>query len=397
MAVELCQLIQKVKYKDITLVAGERGISNGVSWVHMVETVIASDFLSGGELVIITGAGLKPEETVDDLVKCLYAHKAAGVIINTGPYIEQLSSELLEFCDLHAFPVFVVPWRVQLVEIIRTICRHITKEEQRKQETAAAFKNAIHFPKQEEIYVIPLSQRNFQSNWCYSACSMKLSHITGNENDRMESLCMSLENAVRSFKFDIALFWDNSEIILICANMEEAELLSFVMDVYARAKALLLPGEQITLGLGRLTKSVRCLYKSYYQAKAIQRLQAEGNISADKFYYGHLGVYRLLIGIEDKDIVQGYLDSVLKPLWDYDRMNKTDLCNVLKCYLDHDGSVNQTADALYVHRNTVNYKINRIAAVLNVDLSSLKIRMELMLAFSLQTLCNPDIPKSETE
>lgn len=45
-------------HMDVTLLAGKNGIHNPVTWVHMVETMEASDFLQGGEIVFTTGLGL---------------------------------------------------------------------------------------------------------------------------------------------------------------------------------------------------------------------------------------------------------------------------------------------------------------------------------------------------
>ena len=41
---------------------------------------------------------------------------------------------------------------------------------------------------------------------------------------------------------------------------------------------------------------------------------------------------------------------------------------LLDCYMKHNGSVQDTAEELFVHRNTVNYKIKKIEALLNVDI-----------------------------
>ena len=69
MAIELNRLVQKVEHKDISLVAGKEGISNRVNWVHMVESIEATKFLVGGEVVIVTGIGLRGEEGLEMKVR----------------------------------------------------------------------------------------------------------------------------------------------------------------------------------------------------------------------------------------------------------------------------------------------------------------------------------------
>lgn len=386
MAIELSRLIEKVAHMDITLVAGEKGLSNCVTWVHMAETVEASDFLDGGQLAFTTGIGIGSEEELYSLVKSFWKKKVAGAIINIGPFIEVIPEEVKNFCNMYDVPLFVVPWKVHLAEIMRICCFAITKDEQRMMETSAAFKNAIFFPKQEELYVVPLSQRSFRVNWKYSVTVLKLNTTEPNKEARLESLCMSMENMIRHKNKNFAIFVNETELILVLANIKEEALLAEVKEIQRDINRFLMEGESVSMGVGRLTKSVRCLYKSYNQAKAIQRLQARGKIGADKVFYTKLGIYRLLMGIEDKEIIKDYYHHMLQPLIDYDRVNQTDLCQTLQCYLNNDGSVKDTAEELFVHRNTVNYKLNKVEEILEIEMSSLAARTELIIAFKLMDI-----------
>ena len=151
MAVELHRLIEKVAHMDITLLAGEEGLHNPVSWVHMVETMEASDFLEGGEIAFTTGLGLNNRVSLHTLVENIYEKGAAGIIINLGPFIEEIPEDALTFCNEHHFPLFVIPWKIHLAEIMRVFCFTITKDDQKNLETAAAFKNAIFFPKEDRF------------------------------------------------------------------------------------------------------------------------------------------------------------------------------------------------------------------------------------------------------
>lgn len=384
MSVELNKLIDKVKNKDIKLVAGQSGDNNPVNWCHMVENTIASDFLNGGELVFITGIGLDKDNGLEKLIRKLFEKNVAGVIVNIGPYIDEIPKSVLDFCDANALPLYVVPWRIQLAEIMHTISLSITKEEHKEMEISAAFKNAIYFPQQEELYIVPLSQNNYQPGWSYCACVLKLSSEQEITPERMESFKNTVSMIIRHYPANIALFDYESQLVMVFANLTESEVLDIVESVRQRLMSLTLPKESIGVGVGKLTKSIRCLYKSFNHATAILKLQKSKKVQEERYYYGQLGIYRLLIGIDDKEIVEDYYERVLKKLVDYDEKNNSDLQEVLKCYLDHDGSVSQTADMLFVHRNTINYKLNKIKEILGIDLSSLETRMELMMALALK-------------
>ena len=50
--------------------------------------------------------------------------------------------------------------------------------------------------------------------------------------------------------------------------------------------------------------------------------------------------------------------------------------------MDHNGSVGKVAEELFVHRNTVNYKIKKIEQILDISLSDFKVRAEIMTAIT---------------
>lgn len=431
MALELCHLIEKIAHKDITLLGGDKGMHNFVSWVHMVESLEASSFLEGGEIAFTTGIGLNSNLSILDLVQILYENRVAAVVINTGPFIESIPPEVVRFADEHDFPVFSVPWKIHVAEMIQIICYAITKSDQKDLETAAGFKNAIFFPKQEELYVVPLSQLGFQVNWSYSVCALKVvsgalkvvsgaqsvvsgaqsvvsgaqSVVSGAQSvisgaqpvvsgaqsvvsfNRLEEIRTDLHDFLRHRRHEsYAVFHNENQVVIVLGNYDRLMLEKFVCELREYASGHLRKNEDCFFGIGKTTRSIRCLNKSYAQALSIQRLQEQRKIESDRVTYANLGIYKLLLGIEDRDILVEYYNSTLQPLLEYDEVNRADLAPVLHTYLLHDGSVKAAADALFLHRNTVNYKIAKAAEILGMDLSSLDSRLQLLLSFMLHDM-----------
>lgn len=60
----------------------------------------------------------------------------------------------------------------------------------------------------------------------------------------------------------------------------------------------------------------------------------------------------------------------LRPLRDYDDETNSDLIVTLRAFLDADGSPTKTAAALFIHRNSLAYRLNRIGELLGVSLST---------------------------
>lgn len=382
MALELQKLLQKVAHMDVTLVAGEKGLHNVVTWVHMVETLEASDFLQGGEVAFSTGLGLSNISLLE-LVEYMYAKHVSGVVINIGPFIESIPPEVITYCNEHDFPLFTIPWRVHLAEVMRIFSYTITREDQKNLETAAAFKNGIFFPKQEELYIVPLSQRGFHADWCYSICVMNLISSGDIRPERTERMVQALDIYAGHNYSNYSIFTNDHDILIVTGNYSESALRDCIKDMVSHCKKLLLPEESLLVGCGKRTQSIRCLYKSYHQAKSILKLHREGHLQESLIFYSDMGIYKLLMAIEDSEIKQEYYEKTVAAIIEYDRMHDTDLVPVLRSYLKHDGSIKEAADELFVHRNTINYKLNKIEELLGVDLSSLDTRLQIQVGFML--------------
>lgn len=112
-------------------------------------------------------------------------------------------------------------------------------------------------------------------------------------------------------------------------------------------------------------------------------LLPEGHLQKSLIFYSDMGIYKLLMTIEDSEIKQEYYEKTVASIIEYDRIHDTDLVPLLRSYLTHDGSIKEAADELFVHRNTINYKLNKIEELLGVDLSSLDTRLQMQVGFML--------------
>lgn len=378
--------IKKISNLDITLVAGEGGLHNIVSWVHMVETLEASDFLYGGEIVFTTGIGLQRPNALMEMVKVTHERDAAGMIINTGPFIEKIPQDVIDYGNKNDYPIFVVPWKVHLAEIMRIMCYSITMEERKFYETSAAFKNAIKFPDQEELYVVPLSEQNFPSDWPYCVCVIEEVKSVENKTDEydtkdIDKLIMNLTAYMQRHYKNFALFSYDSRIVVVMFDYTDENRKNFVRDLFNHAKAMNPGKSELIVGVGKVTRSIRCISKSYKEALSICSLRKENKLAEDSIYYDDLGLYKILIELSDTSVLQEFYDQMVKPLEEYDEANQTDISQVMWCYLKNSCSVKDTSEQLFMHRNTINYKIHRAEEILDADLSQMETRVKMTLAF----------------
>ena len=183
------------------------------------------------------------------------------------------------------------------------------------------------------------------------------------------------------------MFTDGADIIAVISTEHSSEVRGLATDLLEYTRYLL-PSDQNILytGIGKLTRSLRCVYKSYRQALSIVKLQLRKSVPMTSIFYTDMGIYRLLLGIEDEEIKREYFQRVLGPLLEHDREKDADLSEVLRIYLKNNGSIAATAKELFVHRNTVTYKINQASKILNMDLGVLDNRIQVRLAFLLHEM-----------
>lgn len=97
--------------------------------------------------------------------------------------------------------------------------------------------------------------------------------------------------------------------------------------------------------------------------------------------YNSLGVYRLLGQLDDVPVVHDFCDQVIGPLVEYDRDHRSNLVQTIEEFFNHHGNVSKTAEALFIHRNTLLYRLDRIQDLTehNLDMSDMRLALHIAL------------------
>jgi DNA-binding PucR family transcriptional regulator len=90
--------------------------------------------------------------------------------------------------------------------------------------------------------------------------------------------------------------------------------------------------------------------------------------------------YQRLLDSVPASVLRSFRDRLLGPLAEYDNRHSAELLPTLRSFLACDGSWSACASRMYVHVNTVRYRIGRIEAITGRDLSALPDRVDFFLA-----------------
>jgi purine catabolism regulator len=110
-----------------------------------------------------------------------------------------------------------------------------------------------------------------------------------------------------------------------------------------------------------------------------RRLQAKQTL-----YFPDLSVNRLLLQLENHPELSAFKDEILGLLLDYD--SKEQLIQTLEAYFEHHGNLSQAADSLFIHRNTLIYRMERIAEITGMDLDKTETRLAVQLALHIHRM-----------
>jgi DNA-binding PucR family transcriptional regulator len=133
-----------------------------------------------------------------------------------------------------------------------------------------------------------------------------------------------------------------------------------------------------TAALGGRFESLQDARKSYLQAIKVLRFTKLQATSSPIYAYEQLGIYKLLFEIEP-DKLAVYYQEVIEPLNQYDRKNHMDLVHSLFVYLEENCNAAKTAKRLFVHRNTLDYRLKKIEKITGRSLDNPYERLTLQL------------------
>lgn len=401
MSVRVDQLLSLPELKDLKLVSGARGINNIVRWVHIIENPEdIKECAQSDELVIITGVKiLNDKDAFIRLIKDLIDKKTAGLMVNVGKYVKQVPDYVKSLSDVNDFPVLEFPWKVSLSEITRVICGDILKrhlEEVSCQDLlmSAIFFNTITY----ENFLERISAYGYDSLNSVRIIMVNIDNIKqylSLKNIYDEQSILHVRNtflgAVNSSIWETGFrpmsFLQNYSVVSLLINEKDrSNSLTTILDSIRENSKKFLPDISVSIGIGDVYTEFSEMKKSFMEAeKALKVVKARGELDKTIFY-DDLGVYKILTEIHNISLLKEYYDNTVGKLEKYDELNHTDFTKIFYVFLKENGNYLHASKKLYLHRNTLIYKISKIQGLIKRDLSDTSARLEFYIGYLIKEL-----------
>ncbi|MFC4601348.1 PucR family transcriptional regulator [Cohnella hongkongensis] len=142
----------------------------------------------------------------------------------------------------------------------------------------------------------------------------------------------------------------------------------------------LLRDRSVSLCVGREAEQQSEVAGSYRDAKRAAEIRSVCGLQDETVRYGELGVYLLLYRLQGTEELEEYQRLYLQPLLELDRKQQGSLLHTLRSYFECNCNAKETAERMFVHYNTINYRLERIKNELGLRLDDPETKLLLHLA-----------------
>ena len=155
MAIKLQSLYEAINNQFDVILHTNSFYDKEVTWIHTVEQGEFSHLLHGDELIFNSGLNFTSQDWLKEFLKSLKDAHASGLIISVKSR-PAFSQEIIDYCNEIQLPLFSTSWDTPFIDIMRIFSEILLKNEHRETSLAAALKNAIYYPENEDSYLNPL-------------------------------------------------------------------------------------------------------------------------------------------------------------------------------------------------------------------------------------------------
>ncbi len=182
-------------------------------------------------------------------------------------------------------------------------------------------------------------------------------------DDFVELFC----NIVRAQLPNCAVLSYEDRVVIVSDNVSTS------VDDLTKALKEILVKNSVSIGFSLPCHDLNRTKYFYNQAKAAIKYGRIYIKNTNIFDFYDVALYYLIeTGNIDDELNACHPDITF--LWEYDSTYKTDRVGTLWAYIDNNLSLNATAQAIFVHRNTLVYRLKKLLSMLTYDINDVYTR-----------------------
>lgn len=163
-----------------------------------------------------------------------------------------------------------------------------------------------------------------------------------------------------------------NEMIIIASFLSAAEymksterFIQLIQQIRGLENSDYLIGSRCQFGISSVYQSIVDIPKGYEESRKVLTLHKMKLINT--YFYEKLGIYRLLSKLSTTEQLQTFIDDHLAPVIAYDVEMDSELFETLSVYLECGGSKKETAERLFIVRQTLYHRLEKLETILGND------------------------------
>ncbi|WP_147535277.1 PucR family transcriptional regulator [Bacillus marasmi] len=209
-----------------------------------------------------------------------------------------------------------------------------------------------------------------------------------NDHQMLQTILLKVEKTLLQKNIKpISLIRHNQVTVLLPVSNPNFAL--FRKDLESLSTAILndtssyIGDKQLACGFGKVYKNPTELFRSFQEAKVAFELGILINIKLP--FFSDLGLERILYKHDLQDLKE-YYENILGALLEYDAANGTNFLETLEAFSSNQFDMTKTSTALFLHRNTLRYRLKKVEEILNIKLDDVNNRLNISAAFKIKLL-----------
>jgi hypothetical protein len=343
----------------LRMIAGFDGLLRRVTGVTILEENslhIPGEGFSPGDLLLtdLYFAQGSPESILD-AVKLLSEGDAAGLAVKTT-YFSDLNQDIKDYADQIQFPIFLFD-SVPLSDVLFYLYDQL-KSQKKADLDEIRLRNMFPAPIPDAEILRNVLEINpaFQSDYyCAYLTPMVPSAILAAQSGPLPVLEQQYFSLVRYQKGWLLLASFPEGTVIPEQKVHFRKMLAY----YRLAQTSFFCG--LSQLYHDLTMFDLCLTEAVCASRLAQREQKP------LLHFKELGVYQFLLPqLHSRGVLQ-QIRNIRTVLDEYDKKYRSNLLETLRVYVQNEGRIAQTAQALFLHVNTVRYRLDKLKELLGPE------------------------------
>jgi len=356
MSISLYEALKFNHLKPLKLVSGEKGLNQKIDKIGILDHEIIEGIegmFRQGDFVLTTFTPIR--EDMQAIERCIKALIECGVtaLAIKNIYIKELADDLIKYADACNFPIFFFDEKVYFEDIIEDLMLGMQSRshiEILESKINVLFENDL---KSDIVSEMALDLNQYFYSW-HQVLYLKEKRYINNERS-IQIAEKYGRSRKRPYEHSVFKYKDGLMIILTY----EKSVLDTHLDCDYFYSLLNIKKEEYFIGKAVFRQSLGGLDQSIKEA--VYALEACELQEKSELVYDSIGIYKLLLPHKGK-WMSTYVDSILKPLYDYDDGK---LLETARIYIEYKGDIIKTAQVLFQHKNTIRYRLSKMKTLLN--------------------------------